>query len=297
MLSGRYLDPRSNGTSRYASLVLRYRLFLVFLYLALAALAGPLALSTHVGQAVDTLVMYSLGSHLPFDAFFQSLLGQMMSIPALAVVAAIILVSVFVRRRFALLFRVLAVLVGANGLTQLMKSWITRPYLGVVEYAMPNSFPSGHVTLASSVAIVLIAVVPVSWKRFTTLVVWILVSVVGVAVMALGWHRLSDVLVALLITGIFGLLALPAEWSPSRGSTPRWFPSVFATLVFAVSAAGIAVVALPFRDALTAFLASSELVNLAQAVNPGLLVAGFGALATAGISASVMLSIDLLSGN
>ena len=284
------------GAQRFASVTRRYRTSQVALYAAFAAVAAPLAISTRFGQVADTLAMYSVGHYLPFSSFFWRLLWSVASTTVLAAVAALLVASVVLQRRFALLVRLLVLFVGANGTTQLLKVWITRPYLDV-DYALPNSFPSGHVTLVATVALALIAVTPAPWRRMMTSFGWALVTTVGVAVLAVGWHRLSDVLSAILIAGIFALAALPAEWDPSRGASPRWLPSLFASLVFLVSFAGLGVVALLVTRQFGPALDALELAALSEVTYPGGLVALLAVLSVAGIAASVVLAVDYLSGN
>lgn len=284
------------GAQRFAAVTRRYRTGQVALYAAFAAVAAPFAISTRFGQVADTLAMYSVGHYLPFSNFFWRFLWSVASTKVLAAVAVLLVASVVVQRRFALLMRMLVLFVGANGVTQLLKVWITRPYLEV-DYALPNSFPSGHVTLVATVALAMIAVTPAPWRKLMTFFGWVLVTTVGVAVMAVGWHRLSDVLSAILIAGIFALIALPAEWDPSRGSPPRWLPSLFASLVFLFSFAGLGVVAVLVSRQFGSSLDALQLAALSGATYPGALVALFSVVSIAGIAASVTSAVDFLSGS
>lgn len=273
----------------------RYRAALVALYLLFVIAVSPIAVSTRFGQAVDTLAMYSVGKFLDFPDLFHWVLGLFTSAPTMLAVAVLAAAAIFVQERPALLLRLAIVIVGANGTTQLLKANLSRPYLGV-DYELPNSFPSGHVTLAASVVVALIAVAPPLLRRAVTVLGWAVVTMVGVGVMVLGWHRLSDVLAAILIVGAFALAALPAEWQPRRNHPPRWVPSIFATAVYVFSALGLGLIGLLFVGRADVKVGIMEIMAMAGSVVPGGLVAGLAVLATAGVAASVTLAVDFLSG-
>jgi membrane-associated phospholipid phosphatase len=86
-----------------------------------------------------------------------------------------------------------AVLVGgANATTQLLKhGLLTRPHLG---YETTNSLPSGHTTVAVSVAMGLLLVLPVGARPLLLLAGSAAANLVAVGVLVAGWHRPSDVL-------------------------------------------------------------------------------------------------------
>ena len=120
---------------------------------------------------------------------------------------------------------VAAVLVGgANATTQLLKyEVLTRPELGYD--TNDNSMPSGHTTVALSLALAMLLVVPRLSRGLLVLVGSVSATVVGVGVVVAGWHRPSDVLasigVCLAWAGLVGLwLQLRArETPPPRRTT------------------------------------------------------------------------------
>lgn len=280
--------------TEFAAATRRYRAGLVALYLVFILAASPVAVSTGFGQSVDTLSMYAVSHFLDYPEFFHSLLNVLKSAPTVIALAALALASVFVEGRWALLVRLVVMLLGANGAAQLLKARISRPYLGV-DYELANSFPSGHVTFAASVTLALIAVAPHYLRRAVSVLGWVFVSFVGVAVMALGWHRLSDVLAAMLLVGIFGMVVLPAEWEPSRKHPPRWLPSFFAAGVFVVSALGLGVTGLAYWSRLASG-GIAEIIQLSGQVVPGGLVTTLAVISIAGVAASMTLAVDFLCG-
>jgi hypothetical protein len=108
-----------------------------------------------------------------------------------------------IRRRFALAVGAVLIIVGANVTTQVLKAIITRPELGVdVERAAAgNSLPSGHTTIAASVLVALILVLPGRLRGVGALLGALLTSAAGVATLSAGWHRPSDAIAALLVVG------------------------------------------------------------------------------------------------
>jgi membrane-associated phospholipid phosphatase len=83
-----------------------------------------------------------------------------------------------------------------------------------------QSFPSGHVALAMSIACALILVVPPRWRGAVAVVVAVPASVVASATIVAGWHRPGDVLgsdlIVLAVTSL-AIVALAATGSLHSG--------------------------------------------------------------------------------
>lgn len=101
---------------------------------------------------------------------------------------------------------VAAVVLGANVTTQVLK-----PLLGAAESVggdtarvLEASFPSGHATVAMSLALALVLVVPPALRPAAALLGTGYAIGVAVAVVALGWHYPSDVAGAFLVAGAWG---------------------------------------------------------------------------------------------
>jgi hypothetical protein len=103
-----------------------------------------------------------------------------------------------VRRRVALAAGVAVVILGANLTTQLLKSTLDRPDLTGAAGARP-SFPSGHATVAMSVVMAFMLVVPVWARALTAVVGQAYATSIGVAVVGAGWHRPGDSIGAYLV--------------------------------------------------------------------------------------------------
>jgi membrane-associated phospholipid phosphatase len=101
----------------------------------------------------------------------------------------------------------LVLVAGANATTQLLKSYVfERPDL--LALGAPNSLPSGHTTVAISVALGLALVVPPALRLPTAGVGVAGGLLVGLATIVAGWHRVSDVAAALLVCAAWAGLVL-----------------------------------------------------------------------------------------
>jgi hypothetical protein len=78
---------------------------------------------------------------------------------------------------------------------------LDRPDLGVHEDAheMSNWFPSGHATVAMSLAIALVLVVSANVRGWAALGGFAYATLVGAGTVTAGWHRPSDVIGAYLV--------------------------------------------------------------------------------------------------
>lgn len=88
---------------------------------------------------------------------------DVVSVTSLLAAVAVVLAIALVRLHGALGLAAVALLIGANTTTELLKHVVlSRPYLRLVEpaAATANSLPSGHVTVAFSVAVALVLVLP-----------------------------------------------------------------------------------------------------------------------------------------
>jgi membrane-associated phospholipid phosphatase len=148
------------------------------------ALAGNSIGHARVGDLVDTVL---------------STVSALWLVIATAVVGFIALI----RRRIAVAFGAILLIVGANVTTQVLKQVISRPDLGVdpERAAAGNSLPSGHTTVAAAVVVAVMLVLPARLRGVGGVLGTVLAAVVGVATLSAGWHRPSDAVAALLIVG------------------------------------------------------------------------------------------------
>jgi membrane-associated phospholipid phosphatase len=156
------------------------------------------------GQRVDQAAYY--GAQRGQDALW-ALARPVLNVVSIAfVVVAVLAVMVVaaVRRRWMLAIQVAVAIGGANATTQLLKDVLyDRPSL-VPGFAYPNSLPSGHTTVAASVAVAMLLVAPRPWRPAAAVAGAIWTVLTGVATLVGQWHRPSDVVAAILVSLAWG---------------------------------------------------------------------------------------------
>jgi membrane-associated phospholipid phosphatase len=117
------------------------------------------------------------------------------------------------------------IVLGANLTTQAMKGHFDRPDLVRGFRADAGAFPSGHVTVAMSLAMALVLVAPPAVRWTATVAGCAYAIGVGVAVIALDWHRPSEVIGAYLVTvawtGVVGAVLVSRGEGAGRADGPR----------------------------------------------------------------------------
>ncbi|WP_187994630.1 phosphatase PAP2 family protein [Schaalia sp. JY-X159] len=289
-------QSREQYIATFARRVLRFRVLGVVAAVVSVVALAYLSLFTVTGQWLDTLIMYSFQAHMPFQDVARTVLHTLASIPALLLFALILIVTVLLRKRFALLVRIVALLVVSNGATQMLKYLLVRPDMEV-GHSLANSFPSGHVTLATSVGLALIAAVPQRWKSVAGGVAWVAIAFVGVTVLSLGWHRLSDVLAGILVATAVALLVVPSEWRPFNDHFRGRSPAVLAWVALVVSAIGVALMAWGSRTEIGQPVSAMQITELAVMVQPGVFLAVFSTVLIFAVSSLSVLGVDHLAGN
>lgn len=176
-----------------------------------AALAGACAAATVVtflvairtaeGQRIDDAARGRLS---PFDepgaySATESLL-ETISVSSLALFGLGIMAIAIIRGRPRLALGAGAVVLGANLTTQILKEWLDRPDLIGDLRPEAGAFPSGHVTVAMSLAMGLALVVPPAVRWLAAVAGCAYASLVGVAVLALDWHRPSEAVGGYLVS-------------------------------------------------------------------------------------------------
>jgi membrane-associated phospholipid phosphatase len=189
-------------------------LSLWFVLLAAVEIAGFVAVArffvrSEHGQLLDTVALAGnwIGQ-ARIQGAVDSVLNTVSVVSLVAATAAIGFIAL-IRRRVALAFGTILLIVGANLTTQVLKRLIERPELGVdmERAAAGNSLPSGHTTIAASVAIALLLVLPSRLRGAGGMLGAAATAVVGVATLSAGWHRPSDVVAALLVVGVWANIA------------------------------------------------------------------------------------------
>jgi len=177
--------------------------------MALAAVLGLaatayVALRTSRGLRLDAEAMNAVGSpRLALYRLHEGLTWVSVGSVALSLLACVALA--LVRRRFDLALGAVVVIGGSNVTTQILKYHvITRPDLS----QGPNSLPSGHTTVALSIALAAVIVAPSAWRSIVAIGVSATATLVGVATVLGRWHRPSDVVAATFVCLLWAALGL-----------------------------------------------------------------------------------------
>ena len=167
------------------------------------------------GRAVDEHVLRAaLGLGLRREALD---LLELVGIPSVALAVVALAGLALARGRGGRAVAVVALVLGAQLITQVLKAGLVRP-----DSADTNSLPSGHVTLVASLGVALVLVVPRVLRPLAVLAALAVTGIAGVATMVAGWHRPSDVVAALGVvlatTGLVSLVGALLRGRPRRRS-------------------------------------------------------------------------------
>jgi len=122
---------------------------------------------------------------------------------ALSLLACVLLA--LVRSRLDLALGALVVIGGANLTTQILKyDLFPRINLG----QGPDRLPSGHTTVALSIALAAVIVAPSAWRSTVAIGVSATATLVGVALVLGRWHRPSDVIAATFVCVVWAAVGL-----------------------------------------------------------------------------------------
>ena len=218
-----------------------------FLEVGAVALAGVLglavtayvALGTARGLRLDQEAMDAVSSPQAALAHLHRGLGWV-SVGSVGLSLLACVVLALARRRFDLALGAGVLIAGANLTTQFLKyDLFARPNLSLG----PNSLPSGHTTVALSIALAAVIVVSPAWRPTVAMGVSAVATLVGVATVLGRWHRPSDVIAATFVCVVWaalGLLAAALISHRRSGPSPRASAHVGA-LIGAFAAGGLLV--------------------------------------------------------
>lgn len=158
------------------------------------------------GQAIDQLAFNGAEDGSTGTTVTRQLLDLIPSV-MVAVGAIVSLVIAMVRRAWFPLVVAVSAAMAAVVTTQLLKNVIlTRPELGVDGY-IPNSFPSGHTTVAAASALVVFLVASAHTRWLAGTIGAAFAVAAGVSTLVSLWHRPSDVIAALLVVAFWGCVS------------------------------------------------------------------------------------------
>ena len=192
---------------------------LTLLILALACALGALAVwlaafAIPAGQRLDgsALAAFGVVAQPRLEPSIQGLAGLANMLPLMIIAATLVGVALL-RRRWLMAAIVPLILLAANVFTQLVKPGLAHPRiveLSGIEGTYPASWPSGHSTVAMSLALCAVLVAGPRLRPFVAVLGAGYAIAVGYSLVALGWHLPSDVLGGFLVAATFTLLGTAA---------------------------------------------------------------------------------------
>lgn len=224
---GRYRDRMR---SLVRGLLAGWLLALAVAQTAALALVWWIFIRTPHGQVIDATVLR--GTRFGRASVEQLVSGVLDAVSFASLVAATIVLGfiALARRRVLLAVAATVLVAGANLTTQVLKDYVvSRPDLGIAgtNIGAPNSLPSGHMTVAASVAVAAVMVVPARLRAMVAVLGACYAALTGIATLSAGWHRPSDALAALLIVGAWAsvvaavLVLAQRSWTTGAPSDPH----------------------------------------------------------------------------
>lgn len=261
---------------------------------ACAVLTGGLylgAVRTARGQRLDEAALVGRSSNAAVQRATNELLDTL-SVSSLAVAGIALAMLAVVRRRPRLALGVAVMVVGANISTQLLKlHLLDRPdLLHRAGAATVPSFPSGHATVAMSLGLALILVVPPRLRVLAGMVAAVYASTIGAATLTAGWHRPSDVLAAYLVAAAWTavVVAFILIWRGGQTAPEPMFGAMLSNRRILVAGVVLILVAALVSGTVITVLRGRDLT--ASEVVPSYL----GAVAAIAGSALVILGVMLM---
>ncbi len=202
-------SPRNGGAVRSSAAAPLCAAGLCLGALGVTWVVAALVPVTHVKDAV-ALYDFTLIGGPRLDDLMNGLLH--LFDPALYILWGVLLVSVaLVRRRPRVALAVALVLSLAPASAEALKPLLAHPHARVgVSEITAASWPSGHATAATALALCAILVAPRRLRPAAAAVGAMFVAAVGVSLLILAWHLPSDVLGGYLLGALWMALALAA---------------------------------------------------------------------------------------
>ncbi|MGW5360295.1 phosphatase PAP2 family protein [Actinopolymorpha pittospori] len=177
---------------------------LAVVQLAVLALVWWIFVRTAHGQVLDASVLRATRiGRTQVEGMVDALLNAV-SVASLLAATVVIGFVALARRRYRLAIVATLLIACANLTSQILKRYvIDRPDLGIAgtDIGAPNSMPSGHMTVATSIVVAAVLVLPPRLTSLTAVLGAGYAAATGIATLSAGWHRPSDALAALLIVG------------------------------------------------------------------------------------------------
>jgi membrane-associated phospholipid phosphatase len=208
----------ADGLPRQRALQL---LLLALACVALCAAVYLVAVRTTWGQRADTDALEGRAADRPRIQEATGDLLATISIASIVLVGGTIVLVALLRRHPLVALGAGVVILGANVTTQMLKEALRRPDLVADEVlGPPNSYPSGHTTVAISLAVAAVLVAPGAIRDFVAVAGTGYGALVGAATVTSGWHYPSDAVGAYFVAVAWGA-AVAALILWLRGSRRR----------------------------------------------------------------------------
>ncbi len=203
------LNQRLTGSPRRRALVL---LAICSACVVLVAVLYLGAVRTRTGQRADEAGMVGRTTNARVQTAAADVLDTI-SVGSFVVVGSTLGILALARRRPRLAVGIGIMILAANVSTQLLKStFLSRPDLlhrSEVAASSP-SFPSGHATVAMSLGLAFLLVVPPRLRRLAGVTGVAYAVVIGAGTLTRQWHRPSDVIGGFLVAAAWA--AALAAW-------------------------------------------------------------------------------------
>lgn len=181
---------------------------------------------TPVGQALDNRAYFGHEAVRRGSLVYDQDLLRVVSVRALLAVAAVLFVISLVRRRLLTGLLVIASLACAVEGAEVFKKHLPRQSLAAVygpepSYLRGDTYPSGHTTIGTSVALAFLLLLPGRWRPWLGVAGGWMSASYATAVLFVGWHRPSDALGGIFWSGVcMGSTALVALAFQRSGPVP-----------------------------------------------------------------------------
>jgi membrane-associated phospholipid phosphatase len=168
---------------------------------ALVAVVYAVAVRTTWGQRLDATAVRGRREVLLRGIHAAGRLLTTIDIASLALLGGAIVLVALVRARPRLAVGAFTVIAGSILTTELLKKvLLSRPDLGIVDgVSREPTYPSGHTTVAMSLAVGAMLVAPSRWRTWVALLGAAFSAAIGTAVVATAAHRPSDPIGAALV--------------------------------------------------------------------------------------------------
>jgi membrane-associated phospholipid phosphatase len=152
------------------------------------------AVLTPVGQRMEDA---ALGGVRESDLFSSDTALNVISVPVILLLVVVIVAVAFARRRLSVGLGAGAVVLASAATSTLVKRIAERPE--IAQSTTPNSFPSGHATIALAALFAVLMVTPRRFRPIVTLLGAVYAVFVANQTVVYGWHRVSDIIGACAI--------------------------------------------------------------------------------------------------